>query len=306
MSKSCILDTGKVWSVFVFFVLLYFISNPCRADDCNNKIYFSEDENITVTGTIESIVFWGPPNFGENPKTDQKYTGAILRLDCPIYIPENLTPKSGTLDGNVFNSVNENSLVAVKNNKITVVNIRMEADYSRRIAYKLHDGRHAKITGTLREMILPSDHTPVVLDETDTEWLAPPKNSRNHEKITGIYSNSAIDDCASKSSGAGLSECLENIFLETQQDIRRSEKAVLYKLKKQRQAGDLMDTNYELAVSSLNDASKKFAKFSERQCDFAVGASGAVASGSSQVRWRCLIRLNDWRIQYLKSVLPKK
>jgi hypothetical protein len=35
----------------------------------------------TVTGTIHRVMFYGPPNFGESPKTDQKGFYPVLRLD---------------------------------------------------------------------------------------------------------------------------------------------------------------------------------------------------------------------------------
>jgi hypothetical protein len=111
----------------------------------------------------------------------------------------------------------------------------------------------------------------------------------------------AVDQCITENSGADSVDRLQNIYWKIQRSISKQEHVILVKLKKKRQADDLTDTHYKLAVSSLMDASKKFTKFRERQCDFAVGASGAVASGSGQVRWSCLIRLADWRFQYLKS-----
>jgi Domain of unknown function (DUF4431) len=35
----------------------------------------------TVSGTIERIMFYGPPNFGEDPKTDEKGFYPVLKLD---------------------------------------------------------------------------------------------------------------------------------------------------------------------------------------------------------------------------------
>jgi len=116
----------------------------------------------------------------------------------------------------------------------------------------------------------------------------------------------AVKQCIEENSGADSIECLQKIFWKTQQNIAKLEKAILNHLTKQWQADNLTQTHYQMAVSSLRDASKKFAKFSERQCDFAIGESGAVASGSAQVRWSCLIELNDWRIQYLKAISSKK
>ena len=43
-----------------------------------------EPEKVSITGTIVSRTFFGPPNYGENPKTDSKESQYILVLDTPI------------------------------------------------------------------------------------------------------------------------------------------------------------------------------------------------------------------------------
>jgi len=115
----------------------------------------------------------------------------------------------------------------------------------------------------------------------------------------------AVEQCIAENSGAESAECLQKIFRKNKRNIANLEKAILRELKQKRRADDLGDAHYRLAVSSLKDSSKKFAAFSEQQCDFATGASGAVASGGGQVRWSCLIRLGDWRIQYLRGILTQ-
>lgn len=125
-----------------------------------------------------------------------------------------------------------------------------------------------------------------------TAQAAPPQNH-----------DAAVRQCIAENSGAGSVDCLKSIFWETQRTHARLEKALLGMLKKQRQADELTPTHHQLAVSSLADAARKFEAFRERQCDFALGASGSVASGAEQVRWQCRIRLNDWRTQYLQQLL---
>jgi hypothetical protein len=174
MSKRFLFNV--VWRLYLTFVSCFSFFNACHADDCINKTYFTPNAKITVSGIIESAVFWGPPNFGENPKTDQRYTGAILHLDCPVYTPENFYSKSDPW--NVYFSISKDNLVAVRDNKVLILNVRMEEDDEKRVAYRRHNGWRAKITGTVREARLPSDHTPIVLDEIDTEWLSPTKKSR--------------------------------------------------------------------------------------------------------------------------------
>jgi hypothetical protein len=157
----------KIFKIYTLLILLS-AANICCAD-CVNKTYFTTGANITVSGIIESVIFWGPPNFGESPKTDQKYTGAILHLDCPIYIPKKLNPES--FAGNISGSINKDNSISIKGDKIFILNVRIEQDDVKRIAYRTHNGWRARITGILRESILPSDHTPIVLDEHNTKWL---------------------------------------------------------------------------------------------------------------------------------------
>jgi hypothetical protein len=109
--------------------------------------------------------------------------------------------------------------------------------------------------------------------------------------------------CIAANSGADSVKCLEDVFYKTEYEIAQLERRILAKLKHQRRTGAIGSAHHELAVSSLKEASAKFRKFSERHCDFVLGASGAVASGSGQVRWRCLIRLNDLRIKDLEGNL---
>lgn len=110
--------------------------------------------------------------------------------------------------------------------------------------------------------------------------------------------------CIAENSGAASLECLEKTYWQAQGEIRRMEAAIIARLARERKAGTLTASHHEMAVSSLRDAARQFDRFSARQCDFAQGASGAVASGGGQVRWSCLIELADWRIQYLGTRLP--
>ncbi|WP_157462805.1 hypothetical protein [Curvibacter gracilis] len=116
----------------------------------------------------------------------------------------------------------------------------------------------------------------------------------------------AVDQCIAERSGADSVICIEKIKQNSQAELRRLERATVLKLKKQSTAGDITVTHYQMAVSALNKASTEFARFSAHQCEFSVGASGAVASGSGQVRGACHVQLNDWRIQYLKMELSKR
>lgn len=121
----------------------------------------------------------------------------------------------------------------------------------------------------------------------------------------GQNHTSAIEECIIANSGVDSIECLESIFFETKQDIIKLEKKIIDNIAKKQQTNSITETHYNLAISSLSDASENFFKFAEYQCNYSVGASGAVASGGSQINLSCLIQLNDWRIQYLETILAE-
>ncbi len=45
-------------------------------------------QTVTLSGRLRQQREWGPPNFGENPKTDSTYMAWILELDRPVLIHE--------------------------------------------------------------------------------------------------------------------------------------------------------------------------------------------------------------------------
>lgn len=66
----------------LLFTLCYLASNTKA--EC-----LRYDQNDTyLTGTVELRIFFGPPNFGEDPETDSKETQALLKLDQPICVIE--------------------------------------------------------------------------------------------------------------------------------------------------------------------------------------------------------------------------
>lgn len=66
--------------IAALFVVLFMTSTS----EAQRKEFNYETGNVTVTGRIVFRTFYGPPNYGENPKTDSRETQAILLLDSPI------------------------------------------------------------------------------------------------------------------------------------------------------------------------------------------------------------------------------
>src|SRR5215831_21316136 len=48
------------------------------------RVLHYEPEKVTLTGRVVLRTFYGPPNYGENPKTDSKETQSILLLYLPV------------------------------------------------------------------------------------------------------------------------------------------------------------------------------------------------------------------------------
>jgi hypothetical protein len=63
---------------------------------------------VELSGSISLEVHYGPPNFGENPKTDKKEQVPILKLQLPISVQGD--PKND-LDGDSFNNVDHLQLL---------------------------------------------------------------------------------------------------------------------------------------------------------------------------------------------------
>lgn len=107
--------------------------------------------------------------------------------------------------------------------------------------------------------------------------------------------------CIEAHSGAEAQDCLEQCFLASRQALKREEQAILTQLQAFRDRDELGNTHHALAAASLRQAGAGHQAYAAAHCDFAVGASGAVASGSALVRWRCLIALNQQRLKLLQS-----
>ncbi len=44
---------------------------------------------VSLTGTLFTRIYFGSPNYGENPETDGRDTAALLLLDAPVCVHEN-------------------------------------------------------------------------------------------------------------------------------------------------------------------------------------------------------------------------
>lgn len=79
------------------FLLIYILTGNA------GKCVFVSDDDLADYGTFSGYVIkkqeWGPPNFGEDPKTDSRWNAVFLKLDHPVALcNKNHTPSSEVLN----------------------------------------------------------------------------------------------------------------------------------------------------------------------------------------------------------------
>jgi hypothetical protein len=72
----------------LFCVLAFLFLASCSVEAQRRQLHY-EPEKVTLTGRLVYRVFYGPPNYGENPKTDSRETQPILILDAPVDVVAN-------------------------------------------------------------------------------------------------------------------------------------------------------------------------------------------------------------------------
>lgn len=81
-----------------------------------------ENDKATVTGRLVYRTFYGPPNYGETPKTDSRETQAILLLDSPIDVIANANDGISETERGVraITLVSDRSLKSFAGKRVTV------------------------------------------------------------------------------------------------------------------------------------------------------------------------------------------
>jgi len=129
--------------VISIVIALCFATSAFGAKRCLAISVSPQSAKATVSGVLQRQWFWGPPNFGENPKTDAHYQDFVLRLDHPLVLRDR--PASY---GNP--------------KLLRIIQIRTEYDKPiRGVLFRLV-GKHIETSGNLLSAVLPSDNTPVV------------------------------------------------------------------------------------------------------------------------------------------------
>ncbi|HTW34669.1 MAG TPA: DUF4431 domain-containing protein [Rhizomicrobium sp.] len=85
---------------------------------------------VTLSGTIFSRVDFGPPNYGEDPKTDSKEEHLYFKLDHPICVDAKSDP----------DSVDDESV-----GNISILQMAFDPSFS----HEVPTGKHLSVSGSL-------------------------------------------------------------------------------------------------------------------------------------------------------------
>ena len=94
---------------------------------------------VKLEGVVTIRTFYGPPNFGENPATDDKVKQAILKLDRPLCV-------LASEDDNAEDKQREVTLVPSEN-----------------IRFAPYAGKRVRVTGSLYHGFNAHHNTPVLI-----------------------------------------------------------------------------------------------------------------------------------------------
>lgn len=127
---------------FVAFLMTH--AGVCVAASCTEGVR-PNGEVIEFSGILHSDEQWGPPNFGENPETDSKFTAWIISVNPPIPI------KGGVRFG-------EETWNTATKIQISIGTMGLDRKFLAPL-----DGKMVVATGNLWDATAPADVTPVVL-----------------------------------------------------------------------------------------------------------------------------------------------
>ena len=102
--------------------------------------HYNQD-GVELSGTVILKTFFGPPNYGEDPKTDSKERQALLELDHPLCV-------DASPDGEEKAESQQTLITLVPLGNFSLVPLA---------------GRHVTVSGSLYHAISGHHHTPVLI-----------------------------------------------------------------------------------------------------------------------------------------------
>lgn len=130
---------------WIFTLLCLFTVAPAIASD---KGDMKANETVTLEGIVNTCEYYGPPNYGENAKTDSLERFSILQT--PLSVSEQLKLQ------------NKKTPITKKPQDTFFIQIVNLSNSKSKVTDKI--GKRVRITGTLFEGITGHHHTPVLIE----------------------------------------------------------------------------------------------------------------------------------------------
>jgi hypothetical protein len=110
-----------------------------------NRWLSYEPAVVELEGQLIVESKYGPPNYGENPRTDSKVRIRVLVVSKPVNVR-----------GNPQDALNKESLEGIRRIQLNLFNLKTP--------YKQLIGKRVVVSGTLSHAITGHDYTKVVMD----------------------------------------------------------------------------------------------------------------------------------------------
>ena len=123
-----------------------------RATDMETELskneYFYEPNESVIEGILITRLYYGRPNYGENPDTDEKEYPFILQLDYPIKV----VPQEGDTENTTIEDIKEVQIASMNDDTLNIL--------------KKSKNKRIKIQGTFFSSFTGHHHTDVLLAAT--------------------------------------------------------------------------------------------------------------------------------------------
>ena len=128
--------------IFFILTLIPLLSSSQQTPQRSLSFY---PDNVVLIGRIIYKMFYGPPNYGEDPKNDKKEYFYLIELDHPVSV----NAKADDEDNMSIASISTIQIFDAKH-----------------LLSKQYIGKRAKLVGTLHSATIGHEHTKVVIDVT--------------------------------------------------------------------------------------------------------------------------------------------
>ena len=134
---------------FLFLWCSFAVAGPTIAEgaDPTGPCLRYDDSTVTLSGTVFSRIYFGPPNYGEHPESDAREGAWLLLLDAPICVTGSSHPE-----------VDNNS---PESNQILIHLAAVHVDLT---SLQRAGGKRATVRGSLFHALTGHHRTPVLMD----------------------------------------------------------------------------------------------------------------------------------------------